>query len=141
MHQATRGPLPTQRGSRRSAMRAAVLVVGAAVAAVLSACGASTPSGDVRMGSADGDAIEVVAIDNAFEPAVLELEAGEEVTIEISNDGAAAHNLVIDELDLSTGTLKPGDVATATFVAPDGPVRFVCTFHRGMDGEIRLATG
>ncbi|MGH3443413.1 MAG: cupredoxin domain-containing protein [Nitriliruptorales bacterium] len=66
-----------------------MLAVGAAAAAVtLSACvQTSSPSGNVRMGEADADAIEVAAVDNAFEPAVVEVEAGEEVTLEIRNDG------------------------------------------------------
>ncbi|MGH3440476.1 MAG: cupredoxin domain-containing protein, partial [Nitriliruptorales bacterium] len=61
--------------------------------------------------------------------------------VEVRNDGGTPHNFVIEDLDLSTGTIEPGEVVTATFEAPDGPIRFVCTFHPGMDGEIRVAAG
>lgn len=132
----------SQAGVRRLMGRSVLLVAGAAVALALAACGRAAPaSGDVRMGAADGDAVEVVAVDNEFEPAAVEVAAGDEVTIQVTNDGGAPHNFVIEELDLSTGTLEPGDVATATFVAPDASVHFVCTFHPGMEGEIRVATG
>ncbi|HEX2027078.1 MAG TPA: cupredoxin domain-containing protein [Nitriliruptorales bacterium] len=127
---------------RPYARRAALPLGAAAAAAVLAACGSATPaSGDVRPGAADGDAIQVIAVDNNFAPAVLKLEAGEPVTIELRNDGDTPHNLVIDDLDVSTGTLEPGDVVTATFTAPRDPARFVCTFHPGMAGEIRVAAG
>lgn len=113
-----------------------------AAAFALAACGGDIPaSGDIKPGSADGEAIEVVALDNEFEPAILEMEPGTQVTIEVDNQGEISHNLVIDELDLSTGTLEPGEVATATFIVPDTTVTFYCSFHRGMNGELRPATG
>jgi plastocyanin len=106
----------------------------------LAACGGPTPaSGDVRHGAAEVEAVVVVASDNEFEPEVLELEPGTQVTIEVDNQGERAHNLVIEELDLSTGTLEPEDLATATFTVPDSPVTFYCSFHPGMEGELRPA--
>jgi plastocyanin len=53
-----------------------------------------------------------------------------------SNEGSFGHNLTIDELDRSTGTVEPGQVVTATFVVHDGTAKYHCTFHPGMDGEI-----
>ncbi len=88
------------------------------------------------MGEGGADAVKVVASDNDFAPATLELDAGAEVTVEVRNDGEAAHNFVISEVDLSTGTIEAGQVATATFTVPDEPVSYVCTFHPGMGGEI-----
>lgn len=128
-----RNPLPTVTGLARPRLAA----VGAAAALLLAACGRPTPaSGDVRAGAADGDAIEVVALDNEFDPATLELVAGSEVTIEVTNDGEQPHNLVIDDLELSTGTLEPGEVATATFTVPDSAVTYYCSLHHGMTGEL-----
>lgn len=93
-------------------------------------------SGDVTLGPADGDAIAVVAVDNAFEPQTVEAAAGEEVTIEVTNEGGTAHNFVVEDLDVSTGTLGSGEVATVTLTVPDGGVEYVCTLHGGMDGRI-----
>jgi hypothetical protein len=58
--------------------------------------------------------------DDEFAPKDLHLEAGEAVSVEVRNDRNQGHNFTIDELDLSTGTLEPGDVMTATFVVPNG---------------------
>lgn len=128
---------PSSMTTRRPARVAVWLLLGGLAAVALAACGGASPaSGDVRMGEGDADAVKVVASDNDFEPATLELDAGAEVTVEVYNDGEAAHNFVISQVDLSTGTIEAGQVATATFTVPDEPVSYVCTFHSGMGGEI-----
>ena len=118
------------------------LVVASLVTALtIAACGGPTPaSGDIHPGAAEGDAVEVIAVDNEFEPTTLEFEPGTQVTIEVDNQGQVPHNLVIDEIDLSTGTLEAGDVANATFVVPENPVTFYCSFHPGMKGQIQPTT-
>ncbi len=93
-------------------------------------------SGDVHEGSAGADAVEVVQRDDAFEPEALHLEAGIEVDIEVRNEGSNDHNFTIDALELSTGTIEPGNVMTATFVVPNGSTEYRCTFHPSMRGEI-----
>ena len=98
-------------------------------------------SGDVSAGPASGEAVSVVARDNVFEHTTLAIEPGSEVTVEVTNEGDQAHNLVIEEIDLSTGTLEPGDVAAATFVVPDQAVTFFCSFHPDMTGRVEPASG
>jgi plastocyanin len=93
-------------------------------------------SGDVRNGQAGPDAVEITMVDDGFTPDALRLEAGTEVTVEVRNEGSYGHNFTIDELDLSTGTVEPGEVMTATFLVPSGTTEYRCTFHPGMDGEI-----
>src|SRR5262245_31268438 len=93
-------------------------------------------SGDVHDGSAGSDAVRVTLRDDEFDPATLERDAGTEVSVEVRNEGSDGHNFTIDDLDLSTGTVEPGQVVTATFVVPDGTTGFHCTFHPGMSGEI-----
>ena len=111
-------------------------ILGLAVALVaLTACSRER-SGDVQDGEAGADAVEVVLQDDEFGPDVLRLEAGTEATVEVRNDGSSGHNFTIDELDLSTGTVEPGQVVTATFEVPNGTTGFHCTYHPGMDGEI-----
>ena len=105
------------------------------VLVALTACSRER-SGNVRDGKAGAAAIEVTLQDDEFAPEVLRLEAGTEVTVEVRNDGSSGHNFTIDELDLSTGTVEPGRVVTATFEVPIGTTGFRCTFHPGMDGEI-----
>ena len=108
--------------------------------ALLAACTkSSNPSGDVAAGPAGaaGAAAERIVIDDgAFDPGVLELPAGEEVVIEVTNEDGAAHDFAIDDLNLNTGTIDSGGIATARFTVPEGSTKFRCTFHDGMDGRI-----
>lgn len=106
-------------------------------ALLLAACGGEVAaSGNVGQGPASGDAAKVVARDNEFSPDTIRAAAGEEITVEVANQGDAPHNFVVEDLDLSTGTIEPGEVATATFTMPDSTVEFVCSFHGGMTGEL-----
>ena len=114
--------------------RAAIVTLAVPVVA-LTAC-ARERSGDVHEGAAGSDAAEVVVQDDAFVPDDLNLEAGIEVDVEVRNEGSNGHNFTIDALDLSTGTVEPGQVVTATFVVPNGTTEHHCTFHPGMRGEI-----
>ena len=101
----------------------------------LAAC-ARERSGDVHQGAAGSDAVEVVLQDDAFVPDDLSLKAGIEVDVEVRNEGSNGHNFTIDALDLSTGTVEPGRVVTATFTVPNGTTEYHCTFHTSMRGEI-----
>jgi plastocyanin len=113
---------------------AAIVTLGMTVVA-LTAC-ARERSGDVHEGATGSDAVEVVLQDDAFVPETLHLEAGTEVNVEVLNEGSNGHNFTIDALDLSTGTVEPGQVVTATFTVPIGTTEYHCTFHPGMRGEI-----
>ena len=114
--------------------RACVIAL-AVAATALTGC-ARERSGDVHRGPAGPDGVEVVQQDDAFEPETLHLDAGTEVDVEVRNEGSNDHNFTIDSLDLSTGTIEPGDVMRATFTVPDGTTEYHCTFHPGMRGEI-----
>jgi len=111
-------------------------VAGVAVLGLV-ACNSSDPTGDVARGaSSDGDAIHVAMDDGAFDPETLRLTAGDEVTVEVTNDDSTAHDFAIESLDLNTGTVDSGEVANATFMVPEEGVEFVCTFHPDMTGRI-----
>jgi plastocyanin len=102
---------------------------------VLVACGAQA-SGDVHTGPGGPDAVQLVARDNTFEPARIEIPAGQEVEIEVTNEGGTTHDLTVESLDLSTGPIEPGKVATATVTVERGETPFRCSMHGGMDGVI-----
>jgi plastocyanin len=110
-------------------------VIAAFAAIALAACGAKA-AGDVHAGPGGPDAVAVVAQDNSFEPARLELPADEEVEIEITNEGGTTHDFTVESLELSTGPIDEGAVATATLTVPQGETAFVCSIHGGMDGVI-----
>ncbi|MGH2679527.1 MAG: cupredoxin domain-containing protein [Actinomycetota bacterium] len=109
----------------------------AAIAAVvmLVACGAEA-SGDVHAEPGGPDAVHVVARDNVFESARLELPAGGEAEIEVTNEGGTTHDFTVESLELGTGPIEPGEVATATLTVPDGDTPFRCSIHGGMEGVI-----
>jgi plastocyanin len=112
--------------------RAAIVTLGVTLV-TLAAC-ARERSSEVHEGAAGSDAVELVLQDDAFVPDDLSLKAGTEVDVEVRNEGR--HNFTIDALDLSTGTVEPGEVVKATFVVPNGTTEYHCTFHPGMRGEI-----
>jgi plastocyanin len=116
-------------------MKRWIMTVVVAVAIVATACGPEA-SGNVHEGTAGAGAVEVTQRDNEFAPTRLELPAGEQVTVQITNEGSNQHNFTIEKLDLSTGTMHSGDVMTATFTVPDGTTEFRCTFHPNMTGTI-----
>jgi nitrite reductase (NO-forming) len=120
----------------RLALRAVITATALGVA--LAACSnSSDPLGNTGSGPATEDAVKIQAVDgDRFTPATLELPAGEEVTIEITNTDDRAHDFAVEAADLNTGTIETGAVATATFTVPEGTTQFVCTFHSGMTGTI-----
>jgi nitrite reductase (NO-forming) len=120
----------------RWALRAVITVT--ALGALAACSNSSDPAGNVAAGSATGDAAKIQAVDgDRFTPKTLQLPAGEEVTIQITNADDRAHDFAIEAADLNTGTIQAGAVATATFTVPEGTTEFVCTFHRGMTGTIQ----
>ncbi len=109
------------------------------IALGLAACTSAEPAGDVAQGPADGDnVVRIEMIDSKFVPANLELEAGEEVTVEVTNNDSIVHDFAIESLDLNTGPIEEGEVATATFMAPEGGAEFVCTYHSDMTGRVEI---
>lgn len=128
---ATRGNGTSRRGGWFA------LVFAGTIALLLSSCQAeSQPSGDVSGGPAPGDAVQLVTEDSAFVPSTLELPAGEEVTIEVTNDDTTPHDFAIESIGVSTGAIDAGDIKTVTFTVPDSETEFLCTLHSGMTGRI-----
>ncbi len=85
--------------------------------------------------------IDVVMKDNLFEPAEFTVEEGAEVTFNITNEGAAIHNMRVHGEDGEANTdddaasdpdiVSAGDTATLVWTAPDesGVYDFQCDFH------------
>jgi plastocyanin len=116
--------------SRRLSAFVALLLV------PLAACVGADPSGDIGPGPGGPDAEVVVMRDNEFDPAVLDLDAGATVTVEVRNSGGSWHDFTVDAVGLSTGVVRPDEVMTATFRVPEGTTEYRCTIHPDMSGEI-----
>ena len=99
---------------------------------------ATTPSGD-----GDGGEIEldVSMADNLFEPAEFTVDAGDDVTFNITNDGTAIHNMRVAGADNEFNTdddsvseeevVTAGGTTTLQWAAPEEPgvYDFQCDFH------------
>lgn len=72
----------------------------------------------------------VAMVDNNFGPSMLTVAGGQEVTIDLRNNGQNSHTFTIDELGVDTGIVEPGEEASATFAVPEsGEIEFYCTVH------------
>lgn len=69
----------------------------------------------------------------AFDPAVIEIAAGESVTW--TNGDLAPHTATAAEGAWDTGALGRGEEATIRFATP-GRYAYVCAFHPHMTGQV-----
>jgi plastocyanin len=94
-------------------------------------------------GDDDGgsETFDISMTDNAFDPTELTVPAGATVTVNLTNDGAAIHNMRIagadnefdndDDAVSDPDIVNGGDPATIDWTAPDtaGEIDFRCDFH------------
>jgi plastocyanin len=109
------------------------VVIGAAL--VLAACGGDDGNGG---GGGDGGAAGSLSmVDNAFEPADLTVAAGS--SLDVSNDGQAAHNITIEGTDIDED-VEPGQSTSVMIDAEPGEYTMFCEFHRsgGMEGTVTV---
>ena len=73
--------------------------------------------------------VDIEVGDYFFAPTVLEGEAGQALSVSLSNDGAAAHTFTIDDQDVDV-QLGAGESGRAEVTFPDsGALVFYCRFH------------
>jgi len=93
-------------------------------------------------GAQQVDRDEVLLGDFYFEPAELEVQSGQEVTLRLRNVGATIHNFRIDEFQVDQD-VEAGRDETITFT-PDqaGTFRIICDIpghvEAGMVGTLRV---
>ena len=78
-----------------------------------------------------------------YNPSTISVKDGEKVVLTFKNVGNVPHNFVIDELNVSTKTISPGEEETVNLVADkSGTFAFYCGVgnHRqqGMEGEVNV---
>lgn len=89
----------------------------------------------------EGDSVEILALDNVFDPEAARVAAGTEVTF--VNNGRNDHNVIPEDEDaewrVEAEDFRPGDEASYTFDEP-GTYRFYCSIHgtltAGMPGVL-----
>ncbi|HEX9891692.1 MAG TPA: cupredoxin domain-containing protein [Actinomycetota bacterium] len=113
------------------------------LALVGAACAQEDDAGGEPGGQAPaGETITLDMKDFAFQPAVLEGEEGQTVTVAIHNEDDVAHTFTVESQGVDV-EVEPGGSAEAevTFGAQAAP--FVCRFHQagGMTGQLTVAGG
>jgi plastocyanin len=132
--------------------RFAIALAAVALAGVAAGCGGGEDEGAVtttgnqteaeRMDVKGEDIVEVVQHDFFFRPAILVGTPGQEVTIDLKNESAAAHTFTIEGPLPVDEEVQPGDVGQVRITFPEsGEVTFVCTYHenRGMVGTLEAS--
>jgi outer membrane protein assembly factor BamB/plastocyanin len=122
--------------------RLIALKVGGAVQQ-LPAVEASPEATPVADDVAAGTELDLDAIDIAYTVTELSAPANTEVTITLTNQGVAQHDLKIDETEYGTPLLNPGESASFTFNLPAGTYTYYCSVpgHRqaGMIGTLTVS--
>jgi plastocyanin len=133
--------------------RFAIALAAVALAGVAAGCGGGEDEGAVtttgnqteaeRMDVKGEDIVEVVQHDFFFRPAILVGTPGQEVTIDLKNESAAAHTFTIEGPLAVDEEVQPGDVGQVRITFPEsGEVTFICTYHenRGMVGTLEASS-
>ena len=119
-------------GRRWIAMASALL----ALTFISAACG----GGDGGSGDSSGDGgtadVTLTVKDFAFDPATLDVSAGEH-TITITNTGSVEHSFTLDD-DSVSQDVEAGESATVTFDAAE-TIGFHCEYHpEQMKGTLQV---
>jgi plastocyanin len=111
-------------------LRSRAMLVAAATAIALTACGGDADDGGDDNGAAAGGGdsdIAVVGLDTLeWDTETLEAEAGE-ITVELTCEDAVNHNFVIDETDEEVAECAPGETVEGTVELEAGEYTYVCT--------------
>jgi plastocyanin len=99
--------------------------------------GPATADPDERSGGSGADRVRraqqvgVDAVDDAFQPSQITVDAGDEVNW--SSSGQNPHTVTADDGSFGSGTLQPGESFSTTFDAA-GSFAYYCEFHGGAGG-------
>lgn len=87
------------------------------------------------------DSVELELDDNYFEPTVLTGQAGQEITLELFNEGGNIHNFSIADQNIDQDLQEGGNEEVEVRFPESGAVTFFCKYHQelGMRGELKVA--
>jgi plastocyanin len=107
-----------------------VVVVG------LSACGSSKKTS----AASSGGGTTVEAVDYHFNPAMLSVASGSQVSLTFKNNGTTEHNFSITKLKVDVEAEK-GASKKVSFTAPaPGTYEFFCKYHKESNGMVGTLT-
>lgn len=128
-----------------------LLAVACAAVFVMGACGGDDDGGDSgddagggggeaaaagECGGSGGTALAISAENTAFDTDELTAPAGEQVTVEFTNNDSLPHTFTVPDMDCDTGNVDGGETAQLSFTMPDTETEYVCTIHSNMEGTL-----
>ena len=134
-------PLPPQ---RRRGRAACCLIAAVVTLTLIIACGVGSATPHAGPGAVP-IVLDVTMRETVFEPNTFSVARGVKVVISYDNPSAFIHNLLIISKDTqgrdytSPMVVKTGESGTIEATFPNaGQVKFICSFHPGMDGTITV---
>jgi plastocyanin len=117
----------------------------ALLALAAAGCGGDDDEPGRTVTVAPGKTVTVVADEYSFDPETVVLTGGGELTIELDNQGALAHNLRVFDGGTDVGgtpTFAGGDPRSGTVEVEPGEYEMVCTVgdhaNLGMEGKLEV---
>jgi plastocyanin len=111
---------------------------GGSASATTAAPETTAASTTTAAGGGGGDEIRLVASNFAWDTTSLEMTAGAQVSVEVTNEDSAQHSFTFDEASVDE-VVPGGEDATASFTAPAaGEYEFRCKFHGSMTGTVNV---
>jgi plastocyanin len=120
---------------RRSMRAPLALIVGLAVLSVLAGCGGDDSGGGGSTASCASDAVTIKMADIKFDPDTATVKTGQQVCW--VNEDDVQHDAVAENDEFESELFNKGETFTATLDKP-GTVKYVCTVHPGMTGELKV---
>jgi plastocyanin len=102
---------------------------------VLAGCGGDDDDGGTAGSSSacPSGAVTIRMVDTKFDPEKATVDAGQEVCW--VNEDSIQHNAVAENDEFKSELFNKGETFTATVDQP-GTIKYVCTVHPGMTGEL-----
>ncbi|CAN5848081.1 hypothetical protein BH23ACT12_BH23ACT12_24260 [soil metagenome] len=87
------------------------------------------------------DSVALELDDNYFEPTLLTGQAGQEITLELFNEGGNIHNFSLTDQNIDQDLEEGGKEEVEVKFPESGAVTFFCKYHQelGMRGELKVA--
>ena len=141
---------PASPGHRRGLLAAALaLALGTALLTV--ACGGGSSGKAIRItpGGA-GATLDITVGDNFYRPNEFRVQAGQRVTLNVTNEGVAVHTVRLagpdnryetdDDTTIDPPMIKPGETVVLVWAAPNkaGAYNFRCDYHPEETGTITV---
>ena len=96
------------------------------------------PTTAAAAGGGGENELQLVASGFAWDKTSLDMTAGAQVSVEVTNEDTAQHSFTFDEASVDE-VVAGGEDATATFTAPAaGEYEFRCKFHGSMTGTVNV---